>query len=383
VVKALRLKNGAVLVLDRFSSPSAAVVVASATGSLYEPIDGISHLLEHMLLRHADFDAEAEAETLGADINAYTDMDALAIEAEGLSETAPALIELMYRAYVGEDWAEADFLAERDAVVSELRQDRESPSGRVLSLALQALFSGPWAKDIGGTPESVSAIELRDIVEYKRRWLVGGNTVVVLTGGFSEDAVKRAAELFGGLEGEPPPKHTPQAERGTGKLAAKGEVDGVYYARGLALSTHDAAALHVLLTGLARDLENGKSTLYAALRARGTAYSHFVEYSVVGNTGYLIIGVESARSLSEASEAVAEALKPRPVNPRRVKYLDYMFYKEWRDPLARAERLLEYVVKGGDPAHAEGAYKTAHLYGSQWLPAFIAWEGEAALGRLE
>jgi predicted Zn-dependent peptidase len=160
VVKALRLKNGAVLVLDRFSSPSAAVVVASAVGSLYEPVDGISHLLEHMLLRHADFDAEAEAEALGADINAYTDMDALAIEAEGLSEAAPALVELMYRAYVGEDWAEADFLAERDAVASELRQERESPSGRVLSLALQALFSGPWSKGTGGTPESVSAIEL-------------------------------------------------------------------------------------------------------------------------------------------------------------------------------------------------------------------------------
>jgi hypothetical protein len=83
-----RLGNGVVLVLDRFESPTAAVVVAAGVGSLYEERRqrGITHLLEHMLFRVPGFDVDEAVEALGGSNNAYTQRDLLAVVLEGVSD---------------------------------------------------------------------------------------------------------------------------------------------------------------------------------------------------------------------------------------------------------------------------------------------------------
>jgi predicted Zn-dependent peptidase len=199
-----RLGNGVVLVLDRFESPTAAVVVAVGVGSLYEERRqrGITHLLEHMLFRIPGFDVDEAVEALGGSNNAYTQRDLLAVVLEAVSESAPGLVELAYRLYTNEQYREEDLQREKDVVLSELRQDREDPSTRVGELALRALFGdSDWGDPIGGTPETVSATSLQDLLEFKRRWFTPDNTVVVLSGGFGEEAAearRRAVRQAGG-----------------------------------------------------------------------------------------------------------------------------------------------------------------------------------------
>jgi predicted Zn-dependent peptidase len=204
--------------------------------------------------------------------------------------------------------------------------------------------------------------------------------VVVLSGGFGEEAVKCAAELFSKLEGRSPPRRRPTAAAGPRRIVEEREVDGVYYAKALRLSADDPAAVYALLYGAAFHLETGtKSILFHLLRTEGVAYSYYVDYDVVEDTAYLEVAVESARSLEEARRAVEEALKPREPPPYRLKFYDYVWRVEWRNAASRALTVADYVAKGGRPKGIEEAFRRAAEKGTAWIRPHMVDEAEAAL----
>ncbi|MGB9705717.1 MAG: M16 family metallopeptidase [Pyrobaculum sp.] len=378
-----RLGNGVVLVVDRFESPLAAVVVAAGVGSLYEERGkrGVTHLLEHMLFRVPDFDVDEAVERLGGGNNAYTQRDSLMVTFEGISESAAGLVELAYRLYTNDRYAEEDLERERAAVLSELRQTREDPSERVGELALRALFGdSDWGAPVGGYPETVEALTLPDLLEHKRRWLTAGNTVVVLSGGVGGEAVEAARRLFSKLEGEAPARGVPTAGAGPGRVVEEREVDGVYYASALRIAVESQAEAYALLHGAAFHLEAGtKSILFNVVRNPGVAYSYYVDFDVAGDVAFLLVAVESARGLEEARKAVASALKPREPPPYRLRYFDYLWRVSWRSPLNRAMTLAEYHIKGGDVRRLEEVFRKAAERGTAWLEGAVLGEAEAAV----
>lgn len=381
--RVLALDNGVVIVADPFASPLAAVVVAVGVGSLYEDGDkrGITHLLEHVMFRVPGFDVDEAVESLGGSNNAYTQRDAIMITLEGLAASAGGLVELAHRLYVNEKYAEEDVERERAAVLSELRQSRENPSDRVGELAVKALFGdSDWGAPVGGTPETVESIELRDLLEHKRKWFVGGNTLVVLSGGFSEEAMEKAARLFGGLEGGRPQRRTPTWAEGPKRLIEERDVDGVYYAKAVRVAVDNAAAVYPLLSAASIHLEAGtKSVLFNVVRSTGIAYSYYVDFDVVGDVGYLAVVVESARGLEEVRKAVEDALRPRRPPPYRLSFFKYLWESSWRSPVNRAVTLAEFYLKGGRPQEAERVFWSAAVAGTAWLEGRIIDVAEAYL----
>ncbi|MEM1598314.1 MAG: pitrilysin family protein [Pyrobaculum sp.] len=377
------LPNGLVLVLDRFSWPTVALAVGVGVGSLYEgrEMRGATHFLEHMLFRVPGLDVDAAVESLGGEHNAYTQRDSIILIYEALSESAADLVELAYRMYVNDKFEEGDLERERAAVLSELRQSREDPSSRVGELVLRALFGGSdWGDPVGGVPEVVEALSLKDLAEHRAKWFTPDNTMVVLSGGFSDDVVKKAVELFGRLDGKAPSKPTPSAGVGPGVIEEVGDVEGVYYAKALRLQVDAPTSLYALLHGAAFHLEVGaKSILFHTVRDGGVAYSYYVDYDVVGDVAYLAVAVESARGLAAARKAVADALRPREPPPYRLKFYKYTWEKWWRSPINRATAVAEYLFKGGDPGHMEEEFKKAAERGTSWLPPYVAKEAEAAV----
>jgi len=69
---------------------------------------------------------------------------------------------------------------------------------------------------VGGTPETVGSLSLGDVVEHKERWFTPDNTVVVLSGSFSDKTVERATSLFGALEDAAPRRGDPSEGVGPG-----------------------------------------------------------------------------------------------------------------------------------------------------------------------
>jgi len=177
-----------------------------------------------------------------------------------------------------------------------------------------------------------------------------------------------------------PAKREPSAAPGLGRVVEEREVDGVYYAKALRLLVDDPAAVYALLYGVAFHLEAGtKSILFHVLRTGGVAYSYYVDYDVVGDTGYLEVVVESARSLEEARRAVEEALRPREPPPYRLKFFEYVRRVEWRSAVNRAVAIADYLAKGGRPEAAAEAFKKASERGTAWMPPYVADEAEAAV----
>jgi predicted Zn-dependent peptidase len=382
-VRRLVLDNGLTVILDRFESPTAAVVVAIGVGSLFEPRErrGITHVLEHMLFRVPGFDVDEAVESLGGSDNAYTKRDALVIAFEALSESASGLVELACRLYTNDRYAEEDFRRELNAIMSELRQVREEPSERVGELGLKAAFGdSEWGDPISGTPETVSAITLRDLVEFKREWFTPDNTILVMTGAFDDNAAKLAVELFGRLGGTAPRKRKPSALSGPRAILERRDVDGVYYARVLRVSVDSPARTLALLHGAAFHLEAGpKSLLFDAVRVPGVAYSYYVDYDVVGDTAYLEVVVESAESLEAARAAVLRALRPARPASYRLRYYEYSWRLTWRSALNRAMMIAEYVIKCGYPELMVEEFGRAAELGTAWLEGRVVDEAEAAI----
>ncbi|MFN7105450.1 MAG: M16 family metallopeptidase, partial [Pyrobaculum sp.] len=268
---------------------------------------------------------------------------------------------------------------EKAVVLSELRQSREDPAERVAELAVGALFGdSDWGASVGGTPEAIEAIELKDLLNHKERWFTPDNTIVVLSGGVDEEAVKTAVELFGRLEGVAPKKKKPTASRGPPRVVEQRDVDGVYYAYAVEIQTDRPVDTYIQLAAASFHLGDGaKSILFQLLRNRGVSYSYHVEFDVVEDTAYLLLAVESATGLREAREAVLEALRPREPPESRLTFFRYLWSR--RSASTRALEAAEFLNKGGDPARLDASMWSAIRGGTSWLAPKIKHSVEAII----
>ncbi|MFN3804158.1 MAG: M16 family metallopeptidase [Pyrobaculum sp.] len=375
------MKNGVVLYVDRFPSHLASVAVLVGVGPLYEEKErrGATHLLEHMLFHIPNFDIDAAVETLGGEANAFTYRDALVIIIETLAESARGAVELAYRIYTNSNFHVGDLEKEKAIVLSELRQSREDPAERVAELAVGALFGdSDWGAPVGGRPEAIEAIELEDLLSHKERWFTPDNTIVALSGGVDEGAIKTAVELFGKLEGVAPGKKKPTASRGPPRVVERRDVDGVYYAYAAEVQTDRPVDTYIQLAAASFHLGDGaKSILFQLLRNRGISYSYHVEFDVVGDTAYILTAVESATGLQEAREAVLEALRPREPPQYRLTFFKYLWSR--RSPSTRALEAAEFLNKGGDPAQLDASMWRAVQEGTLWLMPKIRRSVEAII----
>ncbi|MBP1449179.1 MAG: insulinase family protein, partial [Thermoproteus sp.] len=187
--RAEKLDNGVTLLADVFPSSLAALVVGIRTGPLYEARSekGYSHLLEHMLFNVEGFDVDAAVEGLGGESNAYTHRDVVMLTFQALAESFKGLVDAAVRVLANRRYDERRFEREKLIVLSEMRMNRESPSERIGDLGLRALFGdGDWGIPIDGLPEVISAATLRDLLEFKEKWIKPDNIIVAVAGGIGE-----------------------------------------------------------------------------------------------------------------------------------------------------------------------------------------------------
>lgn len=209
------LPNGArLLVVPMPWVREASLIASLAVGSAdeREEINGISHLVEHMVFRGTEtwpstFELNVAADELGGSLNAATGR----IDTEYTTPLHPDGLPTLSR-LVGEMLG-APLLGglekEREIVVEELQGDLDD-QGRDLDmddLSKEARFGDhPMGLRIGGTPRSVRRLGQKEVVAHVRKNHVGNRLTVVAAGDFSPDEAFRALEAgFGGL-----PKGTPR-----------------------------------------------------------------------------------------------------------------------------------------------------------------------------
>lgn len=295
------LPNGVtVLAVSMPQVASASVAVFVRAGSRDESADraGVSHFLEHMAFkgtsRRTVQEINLAAESLGADMNAYTDKDATCYYLEGLGRHTPQMLDLLADIVLESTFPANEMEREREVILQECTEYDEDPQQLSYTLLDEALWGEhPMGRPIIGTPRTIAAIARGDLVDHVGRHYVAERIVVAAAGNFDVDGfIARAANLFGGVPSAGAGGNAPaDAPRHVGHAKGK-RLPGVSQTYINIAWPVASRGTHLHLAGLAATLFGGgmSAPLVDAVRERlGLAYSVGATADVGDVHGALVI----------------------------------------------------------------------------------------------
>ncbi len=194
------LDNGLrVLTAEMPHTRSVSMFVSVGAGSRYEPdeLAGLSHFLEHLPFKGTRSWPTALAiseavEGVGGIMNAATDREMTSFWCKVASVYAdralPVILDLILHPLL----EPAEMEKEREVILDELRMTNDYPAQVCDLLIDRALWPDQaMGRDVGGTAESVTAINLDDVSRYMESQYRPNNTVIGIAGAVGHDEAVR------------------------------------------------------------------------------------------------------------------------------------------------------------------------------------------------
>jgi len=186
---------------------TAAVGLYAETGSRREParLSGLAHLYEHMVFKGAGGRSAREIseaiEDVGGDLNAATDREATSFMASVMAEHVPLGLELIADMILRPHFTPADLDREKQVVMQELGEARDTPSDIIFDdLQAVAFDDQPLGRSILGHEESIAAIGIDDLHQWRSEQYVAGSVSLVAAGKINHgQLVEWAEKHFGEL----------------------------------------------------------------------------------------------------------------------------------------------------------------------------------------
>ncbi len=210
---------------------SATVSMYVGAGSRYERDEeaGLSHFLEHMLFKGASRRPTAREiseaiESVGGMHNAATDREVTVYYAKVPHTAAMETIDILADMVREPVMDPAELEKERAVILEELASVEDSPGELASILIDETLWpSQPLGRNVGGTPESVTALPVSAVTAYFHRQYVPENTVLTVAGNVTHEAVVAAADRWlGDMPATAPGAWYPATERnGSPRLAVR------------------------------------------------------------------------------------------------------------------------------------------------------------------
>jgi predicted Zn-dependent peptidase len=295
---------------------TAAVALYAETGSRYESarLSGLAHLYEHMVFKGAGGRSAREIseaiEDVGGDLNAATDRDSTSFMATVMAEHVPLGLELIADMILRPSFAPAELEREKDVVLQELGEARDTPGDIIFDDLWSAAFSAqPLGRSILGDEESIEGIGVEDLHEWRRSQYRAGSLALVAAGKIDHAALVRLAEQhFADLPTGTIATAEPASFTG-GDRVGRSSSDQAHLALGFAGPaqldpSYYAARLFADAVG-----GGASSRLFQQLREdRGLAYSVYASLTAYGEVGLFSIYAATARRQSSASAQLIEQI---------------------------------------------------------------------------
>ncbi len=308
------LANGLTVAIDPMPGvETLAVGLYADVGSRSEPahLTGLAHMVEHMVFKGAgsrDARAIAEAaEDVGGQLNAWTSRDTTVFHARLLPGDLVLGVDLIADLVRAPQFAEEELEREKQVVLAELGESRDTPDDIVFDHLAAASYQGQiYGRPVLGDEETIAAIDAAAL----RRWLEEqyrpAGLVLAAAGKVDEDALLRLAETrFGDLAPGRPPVFEP-ARFSSGVVTDRRRFDQVHVAfahPGVDQRHADVYALNLFASAAGGGMS---SRLFQEVREeRGLAYSVYAWSSASVDTGQL--GVYCAAAKADAPRAFALA----------------------------------------------------------------------------
>ena len=283
-------------------------------GSRYEPaaINGVAHLFEHMVFKGAGGrSARAIAEVIediGGDINAATGREGTIFHARLLGEHLPLGVDVIADLVRLPHFEAAELEREKQVVLQELGEARDTPSDIVFDRLQEAAFPDQaLGRSILGDEASIAAIGLDDLQSWRMERYRPGSLILAAAGKLDHLAVVEQAERrFGDLS---PGSLAPgdAARFGGADLLDAAKVEQAHLTLGLAgpsIRNPDYYAARLF-----SDIVGGgmSSRLFQQLREdRGLAYSVYSSLQPYEDVGLFSVYVATQRRDAAAAMALVE-----------------------------------------------------------------------------
>lgn len=205
----ITLRNGVRVVAERIDHVrSAAIGVWIGNGSRFESAEqnGISHFIEHMIFKGTEKRTARHIasmmDAMGGQSNAFTTKDCTCYYMKVLDTHLHTAAELLADMFLCSSFADEDIELERGVVLEEIDMYEDTPEDVATEKLFEACYEGTaLGRPILGTEETLARMDSKVLHDYVRKNYHPEDTVVALSGSFSDADLDYICELFGEMQG--------------------------------------------------------------------------------------------------------------------------------------------------------------------------------------
>ena len=308
-VRITRLQTGLTVASDPMPHlMSTALGVWVNCGSRHETPEesGLSHMLEHMAFkgtkRRSARDISIEIESVGGDLNAYTSREQTAFHARVLKENTGLALDIIGDILINPLFDEAELANERDVVIQEIGQTRDTPDDLVFDYLQEACYpEQPMGRPIFGSEETVAGFSRRDLLAYMTKHYRAGGMVLAASGAIDHEKLVEASEtIFAKLQ-KGTEQHHEAARFAGGEIRSVEELEQAHLCFAFpGVSSTDPAAFTAQVFATALGGGMSSRLFQEAREKRGLCYAIYAFSHSYRDTG--MVGVYSGTSAAKAGE---------------------------------------------------------------------------------
>jgi len=199
-----KLSNGLRVLSERHEHiKSATLGVWIEAGAVYERDGerGLAHLLEHLVFkgtaRRSMTQIAIAMDSLGGQMNAFTEREFVCYHVKVLAEQTPLALELLCD-FVARPKLDGDDLElERGVILEEIRSVEDAPEELIEDIWMETLWPrSRWGRAILGTEESVSALSVQTLRDFRASHYSPRNLLVAAVGDVDHRKVVALCEKF-------------------------------------------------------------------------------------------------------------------------------------------------------------------------------------------
>ena len=357
------LANGLTVVTDRMDTVETVSVgawISAGTRDENPELNGISHLLEHMVFkgtkRRDAYAIAADIEDVGGHINAYTSREHTAYYAKVLKDDTPLAIDLIGDILQHAKLNEDELIKEQAVILQEIHQAKDTPDDIIFDYFQETAFPAQaMGRPILGRPDIIQTMDRQSVESYMHQHYCGQRMIIAAAGNLDHDKLVDLVETtFDSLPNPMPHQREPGRYVG-GNLREDRELEQVHVILGMeGIPFNDDAfyATSVLSTILGGGMS---SRLFQEIREkRGLAYSIYSFLSCFADSGmfgiYAGSGPEEANGLLmlilDELEKAGDAISNEELNRARAQ-LKSSILMSLESTSSRCERLARHLMVYG------------------------------------
>ena len=202
------LDNG--LRIIHISSPTnvayCGVSIDAGTRDELETEHGMAHFCEHMMFKGTErrkaWHIINRLESVGGDLNAYTNKEETVVYSAFLKEHLPRAVELLADIVFHSTYPQSEIDTESEVIVDEIESYNDSPSELIFDKFEDIIYeNSSLGHDILGTPEMVRGFSSEDAKAFVNRLYRPDKMVLFVFGAVKFNDVIRLAKKYFGNEG--------------------------------------------------------------------------------------------------------------------------------------------------------------------------------------